>query len=62
MMRKFRPFTPDLTLAVGGSTGIEAGCLYNARNGKQPCLSQGRMDRQPDRLRLMAHKNCGGCR
>ncbi|MDE6118121.1 MAG: DUF3316 domain-containing protein [Duncaniella sp.] len=35
MMRKFRPLS-GLTLAVGGSTGIEAGCLYNARNGNNP--------------------------
>ncbi len=40
MMRKFRPFTPDLTLAVGGSTGIEAGCLYNARNGNNPASAK----------------------
>lgn len=35
MMRKFSPL-PDLTLAAGGSTGIEAGCLYNDRNGNNP--------------------------
>lgn len=40
MMRKFRPFTPDLTLAIGGSTGIEAGCLYNPRNGNNPASAK----------------------
>lgn len=41
MMRKFRPFAADLTLAVGASTGIEAGCLYNARNGNNPASAKG---------------------
>ncbi|MDE6187856.1 MAG: DUF3316 domain-containing protein, partial [Duncaniella sp.] len=40
MMHKFRPFTPDLTLAIGGSTGIEAGCLYNPRNGNNPASAK----------------------
>ena len=39
MMRKFRPL-PDLTLAVGGSTGIDVGCLYNARNGNNPASAK----------------------
>ncbi len=39
MMRKFRP-VPGLTLSVGGSTGIEAGCLYNARNGNNPASAK----------------------
>jgi len=39
MMRKFRPM-PGLTLSVGGSTGIEAGCLYNARNGNNPASAK----------------------
>lgn len=40
MMRKFRPFAADLTLAAGASTGIEAGCLYNARNGNNPASAK----------------------
>ena len=40
MMRKFRPFSPDLTLAVGGSTGVDLGCLYNARNGNNPASAK----------------------
>lgn len=40
MMRKFRPFTPDITLALGGSTGVDLGCLYNARNGNNPASAK----------------------
>lgn len=40
MMRKFRPL-PSLTLAVGGSTDLRAGCLYNARNGNNPASAKG---------------------
>lgn len=40
MMRKFRP-APSLTLAVGGSTDLRAGCLYNARNGNNPASAKG---------------------
>ncbi len=40
MMRRFRPL-PDLTLAVGGSTGIQGGCLYNDRNGNNPASAKG---------------------
>lgn len=40
MMRKFRPLR-NLTLAVGASTGIEAGCLYNSRNGNNPASAKG---------------------
>lgn len=39
MMRKFR-LLQSLTLAVGGSTGIELGCLYNARNGNNPASAK----------------------
>ncbi len=40
MMRKFRPM-PQLTLAAGGSTGINIGCLYNDRNGNNPASAKG---------------------
>lgn len=40
MMRKFRP-AGGLTLAAGGSTGIQAGCLYNERNGNNPASAKG---------------------
>ncbi|MDE6062164.1 MAG: DUF3316 domain-containing protein [Duncaniella sp.] len=40
MMRKFRPFGPDITLAVGGSTGVDLGCLYNARNSNNPASAK----------------------
>ncbi len=39
MMHKFRPL-PSLTLAAGASTGIEIGCLYNARNGNNPASAK----------------------
>ncbi|MDE5989482.1 MAG: DUF3316 domain-containing protein [Duncaniella sp.] len=39
MMRKFRP-VGGLTLAAGGSTGIELGCLYNPRNGNNPASAK----------------------
>lgn len=39
MMRKFQPI-PRLTLAAGGSTGVELGCLYNARNGNNPASAK----------------------
>lgn len=39
MMRKFHPL-PNLTLAAGGSTGIDVGCLYNARNGNNPASAK----------------------
>lgn len=39
MMRKFRP-VDNLTLAVGGSTGIDLGCLYNSRNGNNPASAK----------------------
>lgn len=40
MMHKWRPAT-GLTVALGGSTGIEAGVLYNARNGNNPASAKG---------------------
>jgi len=39
MMRKFHPAS-GLTLAAGGSTGIEAGCIYNDRNGNNPASAK----------------------
>ena len=39
MMRKFRP-VDNLTLAVGGSTVIDLGCLYNSRNGNNPASAK----------------------
>ena len=43
MMRRWRPIEslPSLTLALGGSTGIQAGCLYNDRNGNNPASAKG---------------------
>lgn len=43
MMRKWRPVTslPDLTLALGGSTSLQGGCLYNDRNGNNPASAKG---------------------
>ncbi len=41
MMRRWRDvLTPGLTLAVGGSTGIEGGALYNPRNGNNPASAK----------------------
>lgn len=40
MMRRFNP-ARGLTLAVGGSTSIQAGCLYNSRNGNNPASAKG---------------------
>lgn len=43
MIHRWRPVTsiPSLTLALGGSTGIQAGCLYNDRNGNNPASAKG---------------------
>ncbi len=43
MMRRWRPVAalPSLTLALGGSTGVQAGCLYNDRNGNNPASAKG---------------------
>ncbi len=40
MMHKWRPVA-GLTIALGGSTGIEAGALYSARNGNNPASAKG---------------------
>ncbi len=40
MMHKWRP-SPGLTLALGGSTGIEGGVIYNNRNGNNPASAKG---------------------
>lgn len=40
MMHKWRPVR-GLTLALGGATGIEGGCLYTARNGNNPASARG---------------------
>lgn len=40
MMRKWHPIT-GLTLAGGGSTTLQGGCLYNARNGNNPASAKG---------------------
>lgn len=43
MMRRWQPLPsiPSLTVALGGSTGIQAGCLYNDRNGNNPASAKG---------------------
>ncbi len=42
MMRRWRPFSalPSLTLALGGGVGLEAGALYNDRNGNNPASAK----------------------
>lgn len=41
MMRKFRlPSVTGLTFALGGSTGVDLGCLYNTRNGNNPASAK----------------------
>lgn len=40
MMHRWRP-AEGLTLALGGSTGIEAGALYSSRNGNNPASAKG---------------------
>lgn len=41
MMRRWRNvLTNGLTLAAGGSTGIEGGALYNPRNGNNPASAK----------------------
>ncbi len=39
MMRRWR-LPHQLTLAVGGSTGIDVGCIYNARNSNNPASAK----------------------
>ncbi|MCM1355410.1 MAG: DUF3316 domain-containing protein [Staphylococcus sp.] len=40
MMRRFALFTPGLTLAIGGSTGLDLGCIYSTRNGNNPASAK----------------------
>lgn len=40
MMRRWS-VRPDLTLGIGGITGIEAGAIYNARNSNNPVSAKG---------------------
>lgn len=41
MMRRWSDILiPKLTLAVGGSTGIGGGCIYNSRNGNNPASAK----------------------
>lgn len=40
MMRRWRPID-CLTLAAGGGIGVEAGVLYNSRNGNNPASAKG---------------------
>lgn len=39
MMRRWR-LPRSLTLAIGGSTGIDLGCFYNDRNGNNPASAK----------------------
>lgn len=39
MMHRWR-VTPQLTLAAGGSTGVDLGCIYNPRNGNNPASAK----------------------
>lgn len=39
MLRRWHPL-PGLTLAAGGSTGIDAGCIYNPRNSNNPASAK----------------------
>lgn len=39
MLHRWKPM-PMLTLAVGGSTGIDAGCIYNPRNSNNPASAK----------------------
>lgn len=41
MMRRWREvFTRGLTLGIGGSANLEAGCVYNSRNGNNPASAK----------------------
>lgn len=39
MLRRWHPL-PSLTIAAGGSTGIDAGCIYNPRNSNNPASAK----------------------
>lgn len=39
MLRRWHPL-PTLTIAAGGSTGIDAGCIYNPRNSNNPASAK----------------------
>lgn len=39
MLRRWHPL-PGLTIAAGGSTGIDAGCIYNPRNSNNPASAK----------------------
>lgn len=39
MLRRWHPL-PALTIAVGGTTGIDAGCIYNPRNSNNPASAK----------------------
>ena len=39
MLHRWKPVA-NLTIALGGSTGIYAGCLYNPRNGNNPASAK----------------------
>lgn len=39
MLRRWQPL-PSLTIAAGGSTGIDAGCIYNPRNSNNPASAK----------------------
>lgn len=41
MMRRWRNvLTPNLTVGVGPAAMLEAGCVYNSRNGNNPCSAK----------------------
>lgn len=39
MLRRWHPL-PALTIVAGGSTGIDAGCIYNPRNSNNPASAK----------------------
>lgn len=43
----------NITLAGGGSTSLDLGCVYNARNGNNPVAVEAGLDSQPHRLRIV---------
>jgi hypothetical protein len=40
MMRRWRNLYPNLTIGVGGVAQLNAGCLYNTRNGNNPAAAR----------------------